>query len=280
MISIDFTTLNALEKRIHETLQNVSKELSTLRITEAASLCGCSVSKISKFTKKIGFTTYKQYVEFLYNTEVPIKNPYGELDRIQEFITHFDETLVDEMILLIAGYDRIVLFGYGPSLLCAQYIEYRLRTSSPKVIIAVVDDLSVASMTDASTLLLIFTVTGSYRDFTHMYNAASKKKAKVVIVAQHFNASLINQCDKIFFLTDTPNSEDMVPYEQSRTLFFIFMEEVIQRIARDNKMRDSALEKIENEIDVKLQYQGMNDHKENPQDISFDDMVTELGLDE
>jgi DNA-binding MurR/RpiR family transcriptional regulator len=242
MISIDFPTLNELEIRIHERLQNASKELPTLRITEAATLCGCSVSKISKFTKKLGFTNFKQYVDFLYNKDIKIKTPSLELDRLQKFITDFDEKLVDEMIGLIAGHERIVLFGYGPSLLCAQYIEYRLRTASPKVIIAVVDDLSVASMTDASTLLLIFTVTGSYRDFTSMYNTASKKKAKVVIVAQHFNASLITQCDKIFFLTDTPNSEDMVPYEQSRTLFFIFMEEVIQRIARDNKtLQESSL---------------------------------------
>ena len=127
---------------------------------------------------------------------------------------------------------------YGPSLLCAQYIEYRLRSASPKVIIAVVDDLSVASMSDASTLILIFTVTGLYRDFTDMYKAAANKKAKVVIVAQHYNASLFAQCDKIFFLTEEPNSEDTTPYEQSRTLFFIFMEEVIQGIARAKTTTD------------------------------------------
>ncbi len=45
-------------------------------------------------------------------------------------------------------------------------------------------------------------------------------------------------------------------------------------------MRDSVLEKIENDIDLKLYYQGMKDHKENPQDISFDEMMTELGFDE
>ncbi len=236
MLHIDFTRLNALEKTIHEKLQDARTTQPTLRIAQAAALCGCSVSKISKFTKKLGFTSFKQYVEFLYDdTETKRQSPSSDLDRIQTFIAHFDETLVDEMIRLISEHERIVLFGYGPSLLCAQYLEYRLRTASPKVIIAVVDDLGVASMTDASTLLLIFTVTGTYRDFTQMYSAASQKGATVVIVVEHYNVSLLSQCDRIFFLTDQPNAEDMVAYEQSRTLLFIFMEEVIQKIARDAK---------------------------------------------
>ncbi len=232
MISIDFTALNTLEKSIHETLQGSAKVHPTLTITEAAHLCGCSVSKISKFSKKLGFPNFKQYVAFLYDREREPKEISSELERIQTFITHFDGRLVDEMIALIAGHERIVLFGYGPSLLCAQYIEYRLRTASPKVIIAVVDDLSVASMSDASTLLIIFTVTGSYRDFTSMYRSAANKGATVVIVAEHYNVSLLEQCAKIFFLTDVPTAVDVVPHEQSRTLFFIFMEEVIQRIER------------------------------------------------
>ncbi|MDY0290209.1 MAG: hypothetical protein RBR15_15390 [Sphaerochaeta sp.] len=132
MISIDFTALNALERTIHERLQGSAKVLPTLTITEAARLCGCSVSKVSKFSKKLGFPNFKQYVAFLYDREKEHKETSSELERIQAFITHFDRRLVDEMIDLIAGHERIVLFGYGPSLLCAQYIEYRLRTASPR----------------------------------------------------------------------------------------------------------------------------------------------------
>ncbi len=45
-------------------------------------------------------------------------------------------------------------------------------------------------------------------------------------------------------------------------------------------VRNSVLEKIEDDIDLKLYNQAMKDHKENPQDISFDEMMTELGFDE
>ena len=41
-------------------------------------------------------------------------------------------------------------------------------------------------------------------------------------------------------------------------------------------IRSSVLEKIEDEIDLGLYNQAMKEHKENPQSISFEDMLMEL----
>lgn len=41
-------------------------------------------------------------------------------------------------------------------------------------------------------------------------------------------------------------------------------------------IRNSVLEKIEDEIDLSLYNQAMKEHKENPQSISFEDMLKEL----
>ncbi|MGE7365447.1 type II toxin-antitoxin system RelB family antitoxin [Desemzia incerta] len=41
-------------------------------------------------------------------------------------------------------------------------------------------------------------------------------------------------------------------------------------------IRSSVLEKIEDEIDLDLYNQAMKEHKENPQSISFEDMLKEL----
>ena len=41
-------------------------------------------------------------------------------------------------------------------------------------------------------------------------------------------------------------------------------------------IRNSVLEKIEDEIDLNLYTQAMNEHKRNPQSISFEDMLEEL----
>ncbi len=235
MININFKALNPLEREIHDKLSKHSQTVGTIRITKAAELCGCSVSKISKFTKKLGFTNYKQYLDFLYGKELKESSRSSELSRIEQFIKEFDRSKVDEMIELINAHEKIVLFGYGPSLLCAQYFEYRLRTCTNKVIIAVPDGLSVASMTDEHSLLLILTVTGTFKSFETIYHDTKKKGGDVAIVVEEFNTDLFNQCDKVFCLAKESQPAELLPYEKSRTVFFIFMEEVIQELTRQQK---------------------------------------------
>lgn len=230
MININFNKLNPLEQQIHLKLQTYSKEHATIKIIEAAEYCGCSVSKISKFVKKLGFNNYKQYLDFLYGREMPISSQSGELNRIRQFIDAFDESKVTEMLSLIGDHNKIVLFGYGPSLICAQYFEYRLRTCTNKVIIAVADEISVASMTDEHTLLILLTVTGTFHTFKDIYNAAKTKGCEVAMVVEEYNVELFKQCDHIFWLSQYPQANHLLPYEKSRTVFFIFFEEVIQRL--------------------------------------------------
>lgn len=237
MININFNALNPLELEIHKILSAHSKTVETIRITRAAELCGCSVSKISKFSKKLGFSNYKQYIDFLYGKELKGNGRSSELVRIRNFVDDFDRQKVDEMIDLISGHDKIVLFGYGPSLLCAQYFEYRLRTCTNKAILAVPDGLSVASMTDENSLLLIFTVTGSFQSFEGIYRDTKEKGCEVAIIVEEYNSALFSQCDKIFMLAKEPQSGDLLPYEKSRTIFFIFMEEVIQELTMQQKAR-------------------------------------------
>ncbi|MDA3956233.1 hypothetical protein, partial [Oceanispirochaeta sp.] len=108
MININFNTLNPLEKRIHDTLSTYSKTVDTIRITQAAEFCGCSVSKISKFAKKLGFINFKQYLDFLYGKDLTNVHQSSELVRIQNFIADFDREKVEEMIDLINSHEKIV----------------------------------------------------------------------------------------------------------------------------------------------------------------------------
>lgn len=235
MINIDFSVLNPLEVQIHAKLTEYSKSQPTIKITEAAAYCECSVSKISKFIRKLGFNNYKQYLDFLYGREILSEHQSSELKRLQAFIDDFSEDQVNELMTLIEQHDKIVLFGYGPSLICAQYFEYRLRTSTNKLIVAVADEISVASMTNESTLLILLTVTGTFHTFENIYKASKEKGCEVVIVVEEYNAELFHQCDKIFWLCQYPQPDSLLPYEKSRTVFFIFLEEVIQKLMKKYK---------------------------------------------
>ena len=230
MINIDFSKLNQLEIQIHNKLDEYAKTTDTIRISKAAELCGCSVSKISKFTKKLGFTNFRQYLDFLQGRDIQQVNISNELTRIRQYIDDFNEAMVDELLELIDNHSKIVFFGYGPSLLCAQYFEYRLRIFTSKTVIAVADEISVASMTDKDTLLILLTVTGTFHSFENIYAESKKSGCEVAMIVEEYNTELFSQCDRIFWLCNYPQSDKLLPYEKSRTVFFIFFEEVIQRL--------------------------------------------------
>lgn len=235
MINIDFNKLNPLEEQIYHQLLASTKLHSDVKITQAAELCGCSISKISKFVKKLGFTNYKQYMDFLYGREVAQKEPSSELERIKHFIDDFDAALVDEFIEMVNDHERIILFGYGPSFICAQYFEYRLRTCSSKFILAVGDEVSVANMVDQNTLLVIFTTTGAFRSFENIYNISKSKGCELLIIAEEYSAALLANCDRFFWLCKYPQPSDLKPYEKSRTVFIIFIEEIIHKLLTAQK---------------------------------------------
>jgi len=239
MISIDVSSLNPLEKRIHEQLMLVSEHRENIRIHEAAALCRCSVSKISKFVKKLGFKNYKQYLDFLYGREIEHREQSDELKRVRAFIDAFDPAMVDELLELIYTHQKIILFGYGPSMLCAQYFEYRFRNCSDKMVLAISDEVAIDNMVDDTTLLLILTETGRFHSFQPVYTSSSKSGGTVAIIAEEYNTELFNQCDRIFWLSQEPQPSHLKPYEKSRTLFFIFLEEIIQQLLKSRNFHFS-----------------------------------------
>ncbi|CAH1059813.1 MurR/RpiR family transcriptional regulator [Paenibacillus pseudetheri] len=229
MVHVDVTKLNPLESKIHNVLIHASKYEKDIKITRAAELCNCSVSKISKFVNKLGFTNYKQYIHYVYGYEIIQKKHSSELERIKHFIENFDDTLVDKFIEQLNNHDKIILFGYGPSYICAQYFEYRLRLVTNKVVIGLQDEITAINLLDENSLMIVFSTTGQFKAFDSMYEIAKSKNSSFLLLLEEFNTALLKTYDNIIFLTNSIQSEAL-PYEKSRTVFFIFIEEIIQRL--------------------------------------------------
>jgi len=243
MFNIDFSKLNDLEKKIHDTLLSYSKDNFDIKINEAAEICGCSISKISKFVKKLGFNNYKQYMNFLYNKDLQsngIETLNNELIRINNFINSFDMSLVDEFIHLIDSYQKIILFGYGPSYICTQYFEYKLRINTNKIVVAVPDEVTLTNIIDEQSLVVIFSVTCKFKSFENVYNACKEKNCKVLLVTEEYDISSAPSFVKIFWLCKFPQPADLQPYEKSRIVFFIFIEQVILHLIYKNKDKFKA----------------------------------------
>jgi DNA-binding MurR/RpiR family transcriptional regulator len=233
MINIDLNNLNTLEKEIYNTLTQKALSIPNIKIIQAAEFCNCSISKISKVVKKLGFKNYKQFMSFLYGETISVTFTSNELNRIKQFIDDFDAQVVDDFIELINKHERIILFGYGPSYIVAQYFEYKLHTITNKYSIAMQDALSVKNMADNKSLLVIFTATGAFKSFEDIYKTAKEKDCTVSVVSEEYNPSLVNTCDNLFWLSKYNQPSELRPHEKSRTIFFIFIEEVIHKLMQN-----------------------------------------------
>ena len=240
MINIDATKLNPLERKVLDTLSSYAKNHPAPKIVEAASICGCSVSHVSKAVRKAGFGGYKQYMHYLYFGEHPQKETVGELERLKRVIDDFDVSLVDEFVELVEGHEKIILFGYGPSFICAQYFEYKFRFCTDAFITTPPDETSLRTMVDEKSLLVILTTTGQYRSFEDVSHHAKSCGADVVIVSEEFNSLLMDKCDRYFVLSHHTQSDELRPYEKTRTVFFIFFESVVQRILAYRKVNEGG----------------------------------------
>ena len=233
MFNVDTTRLTTLDRRIVDDLMAHARQHPSFRIMEAAEICGCSISQVSKAIRKAGFSGYKDFIRVLYAGEQPSEPALDELERLKRVIEEFDISVVDEFASLINEHERIILFGYGPSLISAQYFEYRLRFCSSAFVTTAPDEESARSLLEQASLLVIFTATGQYRPFGGLAQEAKAKGADVVVVSEEFNPLLLDICKRYFVLTRHLQPDTLKPHEKTRTVFFIFLEEVIQKIQRD-----------------------------------------------
>lgn len=238
MQNIDVKRLNNLEQTIHNKIMQASLEEKNLTITKAAQVCGCSISKISKFVQKLGFQNYKQYISWIYGEPVSPCDSSDEIERLKLLLNNFDLKLVDQFIDQLRCYNKIILFGYGPSFICVQYFEYKLRIVTNKVVIAVPDDVSLCNLVDETSLLIVFSTTGVFKSFLPIYHQTKEKGGEFLLVIEEYNTGLLHDFDNILFLTTSTQSEDLRPYEKSRSLFFIFIEQVIWRILQESRQQE------------------------------------------
>lgn len=232
MINLNLDNLNKLELKIYNTILSNVQEDKNLNIMKASEICDVSSSKISKTVKKIGFKNYKDFIKFCKGelTEFDDKSYSEELERLNKYIESFDESIVNEFIEKIQSSNKIVLYGLGPSFICCQYLEYKLRMCTNKTVLAINDEIQIKNIVDSETLFIIFSVTGKFSSFETVCNVVNQKDGKILIVFEEYNNNKYPHTSNIMYLSKFKQNDDLAPYEKTRTVLFIFIEEVIQKL--------------------------------------------------
>jgi len=231
-MNINESKLNEMEMNIHKKLTTIVRENPHLKILEAADQCTASPSKISKYVKKLGFDNFKQYKLYFSGQIINQKKHSNEIERIKDYLKSFDETLVDKFLAQFNMYDKIVLFGLGPSYICSEYFAYKLNFVSDKKIFVTQESHSVQRLADPNTLVIIFSTTGNFSNFDALAKQVKENNSHIILILEEYNPNISKQIDNIFYLTDTQQQQELLPYEKTRTVFFIFIEEVITKLMK------------------------------------------------
>lgn len=234
MIKVDYTSLNVLERKLLDSTKECIQHNATVSITELSTRLDVSTSKISKFVRKMGFNSFKQYKNFLtcdQGESSPIKNS-DELHRISEYIANFDDSLAHDFWLKIKECNKLIIYGLGPSFICADYFAYRLRIFSDIFTLATNEITTVKNADSKDTKLLVLSTTGLFQPFNDEILGLNYKE--VIFLFEEFRYFPKLQRNTLFYLTNSSGNSSLKPYEKSRALFFIFLEEIIQKFIPNN----------------------------------------------
>ena len=234
-MNINLKNLNPLEKEILSKLTAAAADKKDIRIGEAAKICGCSASKISKFVKKAGFDSYKVFMDYAEGKEVKADIHRTELERLKRYTENFDSKNVDAFIKEIDKASKIVIMGYGPSFYCAGYLEYKLRLLYNIPIMAVPDITSALVLMEMGTLVVILSTSGQFISFARLEENIKEKGGTVLMVTEEYHPKLVNEHEKIIFLTDSTQSKELLSHDKSRACTMIFIEEVIFELLKRRK---------------------------------------------
>jgi len=238
MIKVDYNNLNLLEKKLLEGTKESIQHNPKISITELSKCFDVSTSKVSKFVKKLGFESFKQYKSFIVGEENQSRASHvsDELQRISEYISEFDEQLAYDFWIKIKDCNKLVIYGLGPSYICADYFAYRLRTFSDVFTLATNDLTVVKNADNIDTKLLVLSTTGMFKPLNDDLNGLKYKE--MIFLFEEFRHFPDLQANTLFYLTNSTGDSSLKAYEKSRTLFFIFLEEIIQKfkVSKDNNI--------------------------------------------
>lgn len=148
---------------------------------------------------------------------------------------------MDHLIERFEKYNKIVLYGLGPSYICVDYFAYKLNLVLEKNIFATQSSTYAEHVVDEDTLFIVFSVTGKFTSFDTLFHSVKARGAEVLLILEEYNHAAALEVDNILFLTKSAQDEQLMPYEKTRTVFFIFIEEVFARLLLKKKDKESKV---------------------------------------
>jgi RpiR family transcriptional regulator, glv operon transcriptional regulator len=236
MLTLRTDHLTKLEKATHSLLMESVMQNKAVTIVEAATLCEVSPSKISKLVRKLGFNNFKQYKRYFSGQETSeiIPEKSTEIARLIQFLENYNPSLTEDFLSVFTKFDKVILFGLGPSYISAEYFAYKLTTVTDKNVFVTHHEDYAERLADNKTLLVVFSVTGTFTSFEPLFENIKNKGAQIMLVLEENINTRDSKADYIITLSPSSQSGELLAFEKTRTIFFIFIEEIIAKLKQDS----------------------------------------------
>ncbi len=227
--------MTATEIAISNTISNNLDIAKDMSITNLANLCGVSTSKITKYSKRLGFSGYKEFQYQLKKTTKIINEHESPLDyqreKLLNFFEAYDPYKMERLKQMIHNSDKTYLFGRGPSLKVCEYYEPRLRIAAHKNIVSNYDeyllDLDLSEHGNENKLMIVFTISGKNPVVAEVLSTAKKYNMKTVCISSYYNHRLEDLSTLYIHMLDRKEFLDKRPI-RGRTLFYVYLEILTQ----------------------------------------------------
>lgn len=228
--------LSATDIAISDKIISHTDKVLQMNISELAIFCGVSVSKISKYSKKLGFNGFK---DFIFQLKIDYNNSRDkggafdyQKDKINLFFEDYNPEIVENIQNIIMNSNKIYLFGRGPSHNVCEYYTPRLRVATGKNFISDYDeylfdlDYFNQNENDKKTAIIL-TVSGKSKKVHEMLKICNDRNITTICISSYYNDKLAKNSTEYLSLINRKEVFDKSVI-RGRTLFFIFLEILTQ----------------------------------------------------
>lgn len=214
IVEANYESLSATDKVIADFFLR-NRQLEDLSAKTLSRKLFVSKSALSRFAKKLGFKGYREFVSF-YTEEISTsidrrfttltqKVLYTYQELLEKSYSLIDEKQLKEIVELISSADKVFVYGYGNSGLCAS--EFKMRFMRLGLNVEAITDIHLMNMNDVlfkeTDLLIAMSISG-YPLEEHI-KAAKAHGAKVVTLTANMRPYIPKFSDQVVLCPSTKN---------------------------------------------------------------------------
>lgn len=217
----------SLNYTIASTMIHNIKDIPNMSINKLADICYTSPAAISRFCRKLGYSSLSEFKEYLSislnNQNTIFSKPKGVKDnrnREEILATMFSEInnellltkegldlkVIDTVLELIYKYDNVCIFGTLFSQLMAQNLQIKLAGLGKLLNIAtdVQAQEKLAENLNEKSLAILISPTGRFIIYhERLWNKIKSSNAKIVTITENKDNAYKNNSDYIIYLAES-----------------------------------------------------------------------------